>query len=171
MCSLLDERHKRNQPQQPPQQQQQNESSLGDGTSTNDGNDDITLFESNLDDSNSGDNDNDVGFGSQHDDNNVGNAAATRKVSLSPTGSFGNCQQTDAGDESRNENETVADGGGIRDSSESNNDGGNNDSMMDASSATLHLSFANMSCGAGGVCNHTQHTGRGENGKFFITKA
>ena len=158
MCSILDDAHEGNQPQQPPQQQ--NGTSLGNGT--NDGNDDITLFESNHDD---------VGFGSQHDDNNVGNAAATRRVSLSPAGSFGNCQQTDAGDESRNENETVADGGGIRDSSESNNDGGNNDSMMDASSATLHLSFANMSCGAGGVCNHTQHTGRGENGKFFITKA
>ena len=120
MCSHLDERHKRNQPQQPPQQQ--NGSSLWDGT--NDGNDDITLFESNHDDSDSGDNDNDVDFGSQHDDDNVGNAAATtRKVSLSPAGSFGNCQQTDAGDESRNENETVADGGGIRDSSESNNVG------------------------------------------------
>ena len=66
-----------------------------------------------------------VDFGSQRDDNESrGNAAtATRTVSLSPgTGRFEVCQQT--GDDSRNENdETVADGADIRDSSRSNNDG------------------------------------------------
>lgn len=68
-----------------------------------------------------------VDFGSQRDDNesrgNAATATATRTVSLSPgTGRFEVCQQT--GDDSRNENdETVADGADIRDSSRSNNDG------------------------------------------------